>query len=201
MVNGRASAGAGAHRQARAPGARPLPTGLQPLSAADLGRTVSSIESRKRRSLPSWPKRQPRARRWRKEVRQRYARHRQAIDQQLEHSLTVMGFAGPTFFNVLKQQLVTDVNFVHPEKVQADTPSTRLRSPVPKESPAGNPPRLSDSTWERATSPITSLHHVGIGWFTRYSRATCWNFRPRATEHSTSSPVGCMSAGGLRLRF
>ena len=63
------------------------------------------------------------------------------------NSLTVMGFAGPTFFNV-EQQLVTDVNFVHTYPFDTATFSSAVAS--------RNPPRLSDSTWE-PTSPITSL--------------------------------------------
>ena len=46
--------------------ARPLPTGPT-LSAADSGGRFRVSSREKRRSLPSWPKRQPRARRWRKE--------------------------------------------------------------------------------------------------------------------------------------
>ena len=81
--HGRASAGAGAHRQARAPGARPLPTGPT-LSAADSGgrfRVSSRGRGARCRAGPSGNQEPGGAQR----RRQRYARHRQAIDQQLEH--------------------------------------------------------------------------------------------------------------------
>ena len=100
------------------------------------------------------------------------------------NSLTVMGFAGPTFFNV-EQQLVTDVNFTHAYPFDTATFSSAVAS--------RNPVRPLDSTWE-PTSPGTSLPT----WGSAGSPVTAgrrWSSRPRATKHSTSGPVGCIRHG------
>ena len=73
-----------------------------------------------------------------------------------------MGFAGPTFFNV-EQQLVTDVNFVHEYPFDTATFSSAVASPGI---------RLDYRIHVGTDITYYFTNHVGIGWFTRYSRAT-----------------------------
>ena len=106
------------------------------------------------------------------------------------NSLTVMGFAGPTFFNV-KQQLVTDVNFVHTYPFDTATFSSAVAS---RESASA----IGFNVGADVTYYFTD--HVGIGWFTRYSRATLK--LPSAGNGTLDiKPGGLHAAGGLRLRF
>ena len=106
------------------------------------------------------------------------------------NSLTVMGFAGPTFFNV-KQQLVTDVYFTHAYPFDTATFSSAVAS------------RESGSTIGFNVGADVAWYftdHVGIGWFTRYSRATLE--LPSAGNGTLEiKPGGLHTAGGLRLRF
>ena len=52
----------------------------------------------------------------------------------------------------------------------------------------------------RPTQPYYFTNHVGIGWFTRYSRATLE--LPSAGNGTLDiKPGGLHTAGGLRLRF
>jgi hypothetical protein len=106
------------------------------------------------------------------------------------NSLTVMGFAGPTFFNV-KQQLVTDVNFTHAYPFDTATFSSAVASRESGSTIGFNVG--ADVTWY-------FTDHVGIGWFTRYSRATLE--LPSAGNGTLEiKPGGLHTAGGLRLRF
>ena len=106
------------------------------------------------------------------------------------NSLTVMGFAGPTFFNV-EQQLVTDVNFVHTYPFDTATFSSAVAS---RESASA----IGFNVGADVTYYFTD--HVGIGWFTRYSRATLK--LPSAGNGTLDiKPGGLHAAGGLRLRF
>ena len=106
------------------------------------------------------------------------------------NSLTVMGFAGPTFFNV-EQQLVTDVNFVHTYPFDTATFSSAVAS---RESSSA----IGFNVGADVTYYFTD--HVGIGWFTRYSRATLK--LPSAGNGTLDiKPGGLHAAGGLRWRF
>ena len=106
------------------------------------------------------------------------------------NSLTVMGFAGPTFFNV-EQQLVTDVNFVHTYPFDTATFSSAVAS---RKSASA----IGFNVGADVTYYFTD--HVGIGWFTRYSRATLK--LPSAGNGTLDiKPGGLHAAGGLRLRF
>ena len=106
------------------------------------------------------------------------------------NSLTVMGFAGPTFFNV-KQQLVTDVNFVHAYPFDTATFSSAAAS-------TESASTIGFNVGADVTYYFTD--HVGIGWFTRYSRATLK--LPSAGNGTLDiKPGGLHAAGGLRLRF
>jgi len=106
------------------------------------------------------------------------------------NSLTVMGFAGPTFFNV-EQQLVTDVNFTHAYPFDTATFSSAVAS------------RKSGSTIGFNVGADIAWYftdHVGIGWFTRYSRGALE--LPSAGNGTIEiRPGGLHTAGGLRLRF
>ena len=106
------------------------------------------------------------------------------------NSLTVMGFAGPTFFNV-EQQLVTDVNFIHAYPFDTATFSGAVAS------------RESDSTIGFNVGADVTFYftdHVGIGWLTRYSRATLE--LPSAGDGIVDiQPGGLHTAWGLRIRF
>ena len=105
-------------------------------------------------------------------------------------SLTVMGFAGPTFFNV-EQQLVTDVNFTHAYPFDTATFSSAVAS------------RKSGSTIGFNVGADIAWYftdRLGIGWFTRYSRGALE--LPSAGNGTLEiRPGGLHTAGGLRLRF
>ena len=106
------------------------------------------------------------------------------------NSLTVMGFAGPTFFNV-EQQLVTDVNFTHAYPFDTATFSSAVAS---RESGSAIGFNLgADVAWYFTA-------HVGIGGFTRYSRATL-ELPSAGNETLDIRAGGLHTAGGLRLRF
>ena len=106
------------------------------------------------------------------------------------NSLTVMGFAGPTFFNV-EQQLVSDVNFNHAYPFDTATFSGAVAR------------RESDSTVGFNVGADVTFYftdHVGIGWLTRYSRATLG--LPSAGDGTVNTrPGGLHTAWGLRIRF
>ena len=106
------------------------------------------------------------------------------------NSLTVMGFAGPTLFNV-EQQLVTDVNFTHAYPFDTATFSSAVTSRQSASTIGFNVG--ADVTWYFTA-------HVGIGWFTRYSRATLE--LPSAGNGTLDTRAGGLhTAGGLRLRL
>ena len=106
------------------------------------------------------------------------------------NSLTVMGFAGPTFFNV-EQQVVTDVNFTHAYPFDTATFSSAVAS---RESGSAIGFNVgADVTWY-------FTDHVGIGWFTRYSRATL-ELLSAGNGTLEIKPGGLHTAWGLRLRF
>ena len=106
------------------------------------------------------------------------------------NSLTVMGFAGPTFFNV-EQQIVTDLNFTHAYPFDTATFSSAVAGPKSASTIGFNVG--ADVTWY-------FTDHIGIGWFTRYSRATL--DLPSAGNGTLDiKPGGLHTAGGLRLRF
>ena len=106
------------------------------------------------------------------------------------NALTVMGFAGPTFFNV-EQERVTDVNFAHAYPFDTATFSSAVTS---RESGSAIGFNVGvDVTWYFTA-------HIGIGAFTRYSRATL-ELPSAGNETLDIRAGGLHTAGGLRLRF
>ena len=108
-------------------------------------------------------------------------------------SFTVTAFGGPTFFTAVEQQLVTDVNFAH-------------------EYPYDSASFLGVVTDRGAESTDTAFgFHVGadvvywftgnlgVGWLTRYSRATARV--PSGGGEIDVRAGGLHAAGGLRVRF
>ena len=109
----------------------------------------------------------------------------------VSRSFTVTGFGGPTFFDV-EQQLVTDVNFTHAYPYDTATFSSAVTAS----------PESADSIGFNIGADIAFYFtgNVGIGWLTRYSRATVE--LPSASGGTVDVEAGGLhTAVGLRLRF
>ncbi len=124
-------------------------------------------------------------------TRSEMALHLQArVTVPAHESVTVTVFGGPTVFN-LRQQLVTDVRFTH--EYPYDT--ARFASAVHRQ-------EFGSTTGFNVGADVAYYFssHIGIGWLTRYSRATV-ELRS-ADDRALDVQVGGLhAAGGLRLRF
>ncbi len=124
-------------------------------------------------------------------TREETAIHLQAlVVLPVTRSFTVTGFGGPTFFEV-QQQLVTDVNFTHAYPYDSAEFSSAVTSR-----------QSSDATGFNVGVDIAFYFtgNVGVGWLTRYSRATVE--LPSASGETLDIEAGGLhTAVGLRLRF
>ena len=124
-------------------------------------------------------------------TREERAIHLQAlVVLPVTRSFTVTGFGGPTFFEV-QQQLVTDVSFTHAYPYDA----AEFASAVTGQ-------ESSDAAGFNVGVDVAFYFtgNVGVGWLTRYSRATVE--LPSASGETLDIEAGGLHTTlGLRLRF
>ncbi|MCY4636396.1 MAG: outer membrane beta-barrel protein [Acidobacteria bacterium] len=124
-------------------------------------------------------------------TREETAIHLQAlVVLPLTRSFTVTGFGGPTFFEV-QQQLVTDVNFTHAYPYETAEFASAVTSRESAEATGFN---------VGVDVAFYFTGNVGVGWLTRYSRATVE--LPSASGETLDIEAGGLhTTVGLRLRF